>query len=89
MVIISCVRSNDNNGGKTSSEAADGNKEAAGTSTTRTGTRNGAIGFLADTHRLNVALTRAKYALYIVGNFKVLQVCKINFCCKGTAGCYK
>ena len=39
MVIISCVRSNDNNGGKTSSEAADGNKEAAGTTSTRTGTR--------------------------------------------------
>ena len=32
------------------------------------------IGFLADANRLNVALTRAKFAQYIVGNFKVLEV---------------
>ena len=72
VVIISCVRSNDSGrnevgGGSGSSSSAKGGSE-------RTTTRNTSIGFLTDANRLNVALTRAKYGLYIVGNFKTLQV---------------
>lgn len=44
-IVLSCVRSNDNQG----------------------------IGFMSDPRRLNVALTRAKYGLVILGNPKVLS----------------
>ncbi|KKA29397.1 hypothetical protein TD95_003859 [Thielaviopsis punctulata] len=44
-IVLSCVRSNDNQG----------------------------IGFLSDPRRLNVALTRAKYGLVIIGNPKALS----------------
>ncbi|AQK97342.1 uncharacterized protein [Zea mays] len=40
-------------------------------STVRSNTA-GKIGFLADTNRTNVALTRAKHCLWILGNVKTL-----------------
>jgi len=45
IIIMSCVRSND----------------------------NGIIGFLSDRRRMNVAITRAKYGLYIIGNINTLR----------------
>ena len=36
--------------------------------------RTDSIGFAADSERLNVALTRARSALYVVGNFYAFEV---------------
>lgn len=41
-------------------------------STVRSNTTN-SIGFLADIRRMNVAITRAKYGLYIIGNSRTLN----------------
>jgi len=38
--------------------------------------RGNQIGFLKDLRRMNVAITRAKYCLYVIGNSKVLNTNK-------------
>ena len=38
-------------------------------------TKKHGIGFLAENERLNVALTRGKFAMFVVGNFERLRVC--------------
>ena len=73
VIIISCVRSNDSGRNEVGGGSA-GSSSAKGGSERTTTSRNSSIGFLTDANRLNVALTRAKYGLYIVGNFKTLQV---------------
>jgi len=58
VIVISCVRS-----------VRENEEEVEG----KVNGRKISIGFLADEQRLNVALTRAKYALYVVGNFDCLR----------------
>ena len=41
---------------------------------TSSSNNGGSIGFLSDEKRLNVAVTRAKFSLYIVGNLDTLKV---------------
>ena len=43
----------------------------------RSGSTSASIGFLDDAQRMNVALTRAKYALWVVGNRDALMVSKV------------
>lgn len=59
IIIYSCVRAAPNSGGR-SSDNMQGNTSSN-------------IGFLADWQRLNVAITRSKNALWIVGNAKTLE----------------
>lgn len=37
------------------------------------GSKSNSIGFVADVRRMNVALTRAKHSLWIIGNARTLQ----------------
>ncbi len=60
VVIISCVRAD---------PAAMGN-----TSGSWRRKKKGSIGFIAQSERLNVALTRARFALFVVGNFQSFGV---------------
>jgi senataxin len=41
------------------------------------GSERGGLGFLADARRINVAITRAKHYLFVVGNSNTLEKGKI------------
>jgi hypothetical protein len=44
----------------------------------RAGGTSASIGFLDDAQRMNVALTRAKYALWVVGTRRALEVSQVH-----------
>jgi senataxin len=63
IIIFSCVRATPLSSSSSSSSSVP----------TTSGASGSAIGFLKEWQRLNVAITRAKYALWIVGNSLTLQ----------------
>jgi superfamily I DNA and/or RNA helicase len=59
-MILSCVRAPSEGSANTNAAATNNNN-------------NTALGFVSDWRRLNVAVTRAKFSMWIVGHAKTLQ----------------